>query len=76
MVPEALVVLPLLTPIFIICDGDCPGFDMFWLAVLESALVYRTLPGLLERAGVDRSWEDIEVIEEKVKRALVKYRED
>ena len=75
MVPEALVALPLLTPIFIICDGDCPGFDMFWLAALESALVYRTLPGLLERAGLERSGEDMVMIEERVQRALVKYRE-
>ena len=76
VIPEALVALPLLTPIFIICDGDCPGFDMFWLAVLESVLVYRTLPGLLERGGVERSGEDMEVLEERVKRALVQFRED
>ena len=49
---------------------------MFWLAALESVLVYRTLPALLERGGVERSGEDMEAIEERVKRALVKYRED
>ena len=49
---------------------------MFWLAVLESVLVYRTLPGLLERGGVERSGEDMEVLEERVKRALVQFRED
>ena len=74
--------MPVLTPFFILfddgCPGGCPGsigFKMFWLAVLESALVYRALPGLLERAGLERSGEDMVMIEERVQRALVKYRE-
>ena len=56
----------------------CLDFPAFWLAFLESFLVFRTLPALLENAGVERGGEgeDIEMLEERVQGALVKYRED
>ena len=91
VVPEVLVALPVLVWFYIVCNiyvafsldqskgcKVCQGFSVIWLAVLESVLVYRTLPGLLEKAGVERSGEgeDIEILEHKVRRALVKYKED
>ena len=51
-------------------------FSAFGLVVVELFLASRTVPGLWQKLKVERSWqrEEIDILEERVQRALVKYR--
>ena len=48
---------------------------VYWLAIVESVLVYRTLPGLLEEVIVRRIWkvEDMDVLQERAQKGLLEY---
>ena len=75
VVPEGTLPLPYLLLLGWVGAGR---WLVYWLGVMESALVYRTLPGLLEKVSMMRSWEvkDMDVLEERLQKALVKYSQD
>ena len=75
VVPEGILPLPYLLFLGWVGGGQ---WLVYWLAVMESVLVYRTLPGLLEAVSMTRSWEveDMDVLEERLQKAIVKYSQD